>query len=120
MFFFRAFPEHASPEAIKDEEVGDEHNQKLEGDLISLDSSNKSEEEFDFHLRLDDGSSKEPESVGSTSQLYITMLDFKQALKCVQTYAKREGFNTVPDATWDDIGSLKDIKEQLKISILVN
>lgn len=54
------------------------------------------------------------------SQLYITMDDFRKALKCVQPSAKREGFATVPDVTWDDIGSLQDIREELKISILVS
>lgn len=48
----------------------------------------------------------------------ITMQDFIDALKLVQPSAKREGFITVPDVTWDDIGSLSDIREQLKLAIL--
>ncbi|KAJ9581599.1 hypothetical protein L9F63_023219, partial [Diploptera punctata] len=48
----------------------------------------------------------------------IEMDDFKQALKCVQPSAKREGFATVPDVTWDDVGSLTDIREQLQLTIL--
>ena len=38
----------------------------------------------------------------------------------VQPSAKREGFATVPDVTWDDIGALDDVREELKMSILVS
>lgn len=62
---------------------------------------------------------KEPLSSAQLSQLFVMMDDFRKALKCVQPSAKREGFATVPDVTWDDVGSLQDIREELKISILV-
>lgn len=52
--------------------------------------------------------------------LKITMEDFACAIKCVQPSAKREGFATVPDVTWDDIGSLRDIREELQMTILVS
>nr|CAD7425785.1 unnamed protein product [Timema monikensis] len=48
----------------------------------------------------------------------ISMKDFKAALKRVQPSAKREGFATVPDVTWDDIGALQDIREELEMAIL--
>lgn len=50
--------------------------------------------------------------------LCITMTDFIDALKVVQPSAKREGFITVPDVTWDDIGSLGDIREELQLAVL--
>ncbi|XP_019877000.2 nuclear valosin-containing protein-like isoform X2 [Aethina tumida] len=50
--------------------------------------------------------------------LYITMEDFGKALKCVQPSAKREGFATVPDTTWADVGSLNDVREELQMAIL--
>ncbi|KAJ8418316.1 hypothetical protein AAFF_G00140250 [Aldrovandia affinis] len=50
--------------------------------------------------------------------LYILMSDFQAALSCVQPSAKREGFATVPDVTWDDIGALQDIREELTMAIL--
>lgn len=50
--------------------------------------------------------------------LTITRQDFLDALKNVQPSAKREGFITVPDVTWEDIGSLQDIRKELKLSIL--
>lgn len=52
--------------------------------------------------------------------LCITMEDFKTALKTVQPSSKREGFATVPNVTWDDVGSLKDIREELQMSIVVS
>ncbi|CAG9864489.1 unnamed protein product [Phyllotreta striolata] len=50
--------------------------------------------------------------------LCITMDDFRAALKHVQPSAKREGFVTVPDTTWDDVGSLKNIRQELQLSIV--
>ncbi|KAF5306432.1 hypothetical protein FQR65_LT07344 [Abscondita terminalis] len=50
--------------------------------------------------------------------LCITMEDFAVALKLVQPSAKREGFATVPDVTWDDVGSLSHIREELQMAIL--
>ena len=32
--------------------------------------------------------------------------------------AKREGFATVPDVTWEDIGALENIRSELSLSIL--
>lgn len=61
---------------------------------------------------------KIPLTTEQLESLCITMDDFTKALKCVQPSAKREGFATVPDVTWDDIGSLRDIREELQMSIL--
>ncbi|XP_055686095.1 nuclear valosin-containing protein-like [Lutzomyia longipalpis] len=47
----------------------------------------------------------------------ISMDDFREALKTTQPVAKREGFITVPDVTWQDIGSLWDIRKQLKLAV---
>lgn len=51
-------------------------------------------------------------------QFFVEKADFETALKIVQPSSKREGFVTIPDVTWEDIGALKDIQEELKISIL--
>ncbi|XP_077196592.1 nuclear valosin-containing protein-like isoform X1 [Paroedura picta] len=48
----------------------------------------------------------------------IEMNDFIVALSSVQPSAKREGFVTVPDVTWADIGALEDIREELTMAIL--
>lgn len=51
-------------------------------------------------------------------KLSINITDFTDAVKLVQPSAKREGFITVPDVTWDDIGSLRDIREALQLAVL--
>ena len=54
------------------------------------------------------------------TNLCIEHSDFEAALRVTQPSAKREGFVTVPDVTWEDVGSLRDIREELQMAILVN
>ncbi|KAG7099734.1 hypothetical protein E1B28_001550 [Marasmius oreades] len=50
--------------------------------------------------------------------LYITYSDFTLALKQVQPSSKREGFATVPDVTWSDVGALHGIRSELHMAIV--
>ncbi|TFK33419.1 ribosome biogenesis ATPase RIX7 [Crucibulum laeve] len=50
--------------------------------------------------------------------LCITFEDFKLALKQVQPSSKREGFATVPDVSWADIGALHATREELHMAIV--
>ncbi|KZT06140.1 AAA-domain-containing protein [Laetiporus sulphureus 93-53] len=50
--------------------------------------------------------------------LCITFADFMLALKHVQPSSKREGFATVPDVTWTDIGALHATREELHMAIV--
>ncbi|XP_056616749.1 nuclear valosin-containing protein-like [Triplophysa dalaica] len=52
------------------------------------------------------------------ARLSVLMSDFREALTRVQPSAKREGFATVPDVTWDDVGALQDIREELNMAIM--
>ncbi|XP_047671709.1 nuclear valosin-containing protein-like isoform X5 [Tachysurus fulvidraco] len=52
------------------------------------------------------------------ADLCILMDDFRESLARVQPFAKRDGFATVPDVTWDDVGALQDIREELTMAIL--
>ncbi|XP_076679935.1 nuclear valosin-containing protein-like smid [Andrena cerasifolii] len=52
------------------------------------------------------------------TNLCIEHSDFEAALRVTQPSAKREGFVTVPDVTWEDVGSLRDIREELQMAIL--
>uniref|UniRef100_A0A8C1Z110 Nuclear VCP like n=1 Tax=Cyprinus carpio TaxID=7962 RepID=A0A8C1Z110_CYPCA len=52
------------------------------------------------------------------SGLCVLMSDFKTSLSRVQPSAKREGFATVPDVTWEDVGALQDIREELNMAIM--
>ena len=44
------------------------------------------------------------------SGLAITMADFEEAIGKVQPSVRREGFATTPDVTWDDVGSLTEVR----------
>ena len=52
------------------------------------------------------------------SPLNIRYSDFVQALKHVQPSSKREGFATIPDVSWADIGALYHIREELQMAIV--
>ncbi|KAJ3127552.1 hypothetical protein HK098_006230 [Nowakowskiella sp. JEL0407] len=60
----------------------------------------------------------EPLSESDLEALCITYQDFLLALKSVQPSAKREGFATVPDVSWDDIGALSEIRQELRMAIV--
>ncbi|KAI2808256.1 hypothetical protein BLOT_006198 [Blomia tropicalis] len=59
-----------------------------------------------------------PELSDPNSLFRIEFQDFETALKQIQPSSKREGFATVPDVTWDDIGALSSIRHELQMSIL--
>ena len=44
--------------------------------------------------------------------------DFNLALLQVQPSSKREGFATVPDVTWQDVGALMGIRDELRMAIV--
>jgi SpoVK/Ycf46/Vps4 family AAA+-type ATPase len=56
-----------------------------------------------------------PETLDNLS---ISFDDFQSALVHVQPSAKREGFATVPDVSWEDVGALDNVREELKMAIL--
>uniref|UniRef100_A0A452UM98 Nuclear valosin-containing protein-like n=1 Tax=Ursus maritimus TaxID=29073 RepID=A0A452UM98_URSMA len=62
--------------------------------------------------------SQDPLSEEQLQGLCIEWDDFIAALASVQPSAKREGFVTVPNVTWADIGALEDIREELTMAIL--
>lgn len=59
-----------------------------------------------------------PLSAEQMDPLYVTMEDFLAAIPMVQPSSKREGFATVPDVSWDKIGALSTIREELAMSVL--
>lgn len=50
----------------------------------------------------------------SLAKLVVTMNDFYQALREVEPTALREFFADRPNATWEQVGGLKEIKEKLR------
>jgi ribosome biogenesis ATPase len=52
------------------------------------------------------------------ASISIRYQDFVDASKIVQPSSKREGFATVPDVSWDQIGALKSIQQELRMAIV--
>ncbi|KAF2580776.1 hypothetical protein F2Q68_00001236 [Brassica cretica] len=44
---------------------------------------------------------------------YVRMSDFEEAVKLVKGSLTREGFSTVPDVSWDDVGGLGHLRSEL-------
>ncbi|KAI0636306.1 AAA-domain-containing protein [Trametes polyzona] len=60
----------------------------------------------------------DPLTEAQLAPLCITYSDFALALQQVQPSSKREGFATVPDVTWADIGALHGTREELHMAIV--
>lgn len=94
-------------------------SEKSGGNIVSSAScTNKGNEMVELTRWLHENQC--PISDQQLEELHVELDDFKQALKSVQPSSKREGFATVPDVTWEDIGSLRNIREELQMSILVS
>lgn len=50
-------------------------------------------------------------------KLQVTFNDFEEAMKEVQPSALREILFEIPNVTWDDIGGLDDVKEQMREAV---
>ena len=57
-----------------------------------------------------------PES--DDTAISITIDDFYSALPKIQPSAKREGFATIPETTWAEIGALRPVREELLTAIV--
>ncbi|KAH9619791.1 hypothetical protein KSS87_006631 [Heliosperma pusillum] len=61
---------------------------------------------------------KEPWSPEEMAKLNITMTDFEEAAKLVQPSSRREGFSTIPDVKWEDVGGLNELRRQFELYIV--
>ncbi|KAL9342715.1 hypothetical protein Peur_066040 [Populus x canadensis] len=61
---------------------------------------------------------KQPWSPEEMEKLAITMSDFEKAAKLVQPSSKREGFSTIPNVKWEDVGGLDDIRDEFDLYII--
>ncbi|KAJ3479066.1 hypothetical protein NLI96_g9329 [Meripilus lineatus] len=59
-----------------------------------------------------------PLTESQLSPLFITSSDFQLALTQIQPSSKREGFATIPDVSWSDIGALQSTREELQMAIV--
>lgn len=52
------------------------------------------------------------------SNMYITQANFRKALNIIEPSSMREIIVEIPNVTWEDIGGLEDVKQELQELIL--
>jgi ribosome biogenesis ATPase len=85
----------------------------IEDDSINLDQLNSLSTIQKFLLRH-----PTPLTSEQLAPLAITYEDFLTALPTIQPTAKREGFATVPDVSWENVGALSNIRIELNMAIV--
>ncbi len=70
-----------------------------------------------LHRYLPEINPDEPIPAEIMSKMTVTNNDFKEALKDIEPSALREILIEIPLVTWDDIGGLETIKQQLKEAV---
>ena len=60
---------------------------------------------------------EKPIPVDVLEEMEVTMDDFKNAHRGIDPSALREFFVEIPKVTWDDVGGLEDIKQQLREAV---
>jgi ribosome biogenesis ATPase len=60
----------------------------------------------------------DPLSPAELAPLHVSYADFTAALRTVQPSALREGFATVPDVSWADVGALGAVRDELHLALV--
>jgi len=60
---------------------------------------------------------EKPIPVGILEKMEVTMADFKNAYRGIEPSAMREFLVEIPKVSWEDVGGLEDVKQQLKEAI---
>ncbi|KAG5362895.1 putative ribosome biogenesis ATPase nvl [Yarrowia sp. B02] len=59
-----------------------------------------------------------PLSASQLQNMVIALNDFLSAIPLIQPSSKREGFATVPDVSWEDVGALTQVRQELHMAIV--
>ncbi|RDY01837.1 Cell division control protein 48-like C, partial [Mucuna pruriens] len=57
---------------------------------------------------------REPWSSEEMDKLAIKMSDFEEAVKLVQPSSRREGFSSIPNVKWEDVGGLDHLRQEFE------
>ncbi|XP_035029346.1 nuclear valosin-containing protein-like isoform X3 [Hippoglossus stenolepis] len=101
---------------VTDGEVGEQQTTDMKP--VSQEESGQSQLQGELCHLLQLLKSTDTLSEEELDSLSILMSDFQASLSSIQPSAKREGFATVPDVTWENVGALQDIREELTMAIL--
>lgn len=91
-------------------EIADSNDMEIDNDRVQ-------NSETVTALRRLISKAKEP-SASDDGVIEIATEDFEIALPKIQPSAKREGFATIPETTWADIGALRRVREELVTAIV--
>eukprot|EP00931_Biecheleriopsis_adriatica_P117751 TRINITY_DN93238_c0_g1_i1.p1 TRINITY_DN93238_c0_g1~~TRINITY_DN93238_c0_g1_i1.p1 ORF type:complete len:783 (-),score=213.17 TRINITY_DN93238_c0_g1_i1:24-2372(-) len=59
----------------------------------------------------------QPYSAEEMSSLAVEAADFTAALARVQPSSRREGFTTIPDVKWEDVGALREVQSDMDAAV---
>ncbi len=111
----------SSGEFDREPSRGDRTNNEARVEVCGDDENQVTMTEDDTHsdnTNSNDYQSITPLTPEQLQPLYVNMSDFLLAIPHVQPSSKREGFATVPDVSWADVGALSKIREELTLSVL--
>lgn len=108
---------------LEEEIIAKTDNMEIDGTVIPTSAANenfanKSEEEKLSTIQKFLSKHPSPLSDEQLAPLCITYGDFKTALPTIQPTAKREGFATVPDVTWKNVGALSKVRMEMHMCIV--
>ncbi|XP_010554343.1 PREDICTED: cell division control protein 48 homolog C [Tarenaya hassleriana] len=61
---------------------------------------------------------RQPWSPEDREKLFIIMSDFEEAVVVVQASSTREGFSTIPNVKWEDVGGLDHLRQEFERYII--
>ena len=112
----RAAGHNAINRLIKSEmNVDEEKEKEKEESVINQENIEKKKENEKNNIEIDASQSQED----SLKNLYIEQEDFSIALTQIQPTSKREGFSTIPNVSWENVGGLKELREELYYDIVL-
>ncbi|KAL8709473.1 MAG: hypothetical protein Q9220_005856 [cf. Caloplaca sp. 1 TL-2023] len=92
---------------------------KRQANDMEIDNESRSTSPKVIELRQLIKRAKDPLSADEApNTVALTNEDFRSALPKIQPSSKREGFATIPDTTWADIGALRPVREELLTAIV--
>mmetsp|Transcript_35911 Transcript_35911/g.65927 ORF Transcript_35911/g.65927 Transcript_35911/m.65927 type:complete len:749 (+) Transcript_35911:75-2321(+) len=83
----------------------------------ALSAVNRAFSDLDLPTLCGEDGQREPFNEEKLKKLAVDMVDFKAALTKVQPSARREGFATIPDVTFEDVGALDDLQQELDAAV---
>lgn len=108
---------------IEEEIIAKTNSMEIDGAVVPTSAANenfssKSEEEKLSTIQKFLSKHPSPLSDEQLAPLCINYEDFKIALPTIQPTAKREGFATVPDVTWKNVGALSKVRMEMHMCIV--